>query len=119
MTKRFTLTFDDKIIDNLTGITHDVHSGYDVATNFANLLNNLNDENRMLKKLLKKNDIDFVWHQDYQEPHKDELYIKDNNTEIRLKNRNLFINVFIPDINECFKINYVVTGRKLTRWWDK
>ena len=54
MTKRFTLTFDDKIVDNLTQTTHDVHSGYDVATDFANLLNNLNEENRMLKKLLKK-----------------------------------------------------------------
>ena len=82
-------------------------------------LNRLHEENKELKKLLKKNDVDFRWHQNYQEFDKDELYIKDNNTEIRLKNRNLFINIFVPDINEYFKINYVVVARKLARWWDK
>lgn len=48
--KRFTLTFDDKIVDNLTGIIHDVHSGYDVAMDFTELLNTLNDENEQLKQ---------------------------------------------------------------------
>lgn len=47
--KRFTLTFDDKIVDNLTGIIHNVHSGYDVAMDFSGLLNTLNDENEQLK----------------------------------------------------------------------
>lgn len=81
-------------------------------------LNRLSEENKQLKKLLNKN-IEFKWHQNYQEFDKDELYIKDSNTEVRLKNRNLFINIFIPEIDEYFKINYIVTGRKLTRWWDK
>ena len=47
--KRFTLTFDDKIVDNLTGIIHDVHSGYDVAMDLSGLLNVLNNENEQLK----------------------------------------------------------------------
>ena len=48
--KRFTLTCNDKIIDNLTGIIHDVHNGYDVAIDLSRLLNALNDENEQLKK---------------------------------------------------------------------
>ena len=47
--KRFTLTFDDKIVDNLTGITHNVHSGYDVAMDLSGLLNELNDECEFLE----------------------------------------------------------------------
>lgn len=52
--KRFTLTFDDKIVDNLTGIIHDVHSGYDVAMDLSGLLNVLNDENEQLKQFIKQ-----------------------------------------------------------------
>ena len=48
--KRFTLTFDDNIVDNLTGTTHDVHSGYDVAMDLSDLLNNLHEENKELQK---------------------------------------------------------------------
>ena len=47
--KRFTLTFDDRIVDNLTGITHNVHSGYDVAMDLSGLLNAFHDENEQLK----------------------------------------------------------------------
>mgnify|MGYP006908847070 CR=1 FL=1 len=54
--KRFTLTFDDKIIDNLTGIIHDVHSGYDVAIDLTALLNDLNDENEQLKQVIAENE---------------------------------------------------------------
>ena len=49
MGKRFTLTFDDNIVDNLTGITHNVHSGYDVAMDLIGLLNILHEENIQLK----------------------------------------------------------------------
>lgn len=53
--KRFTLTFDDNIIDNLTGITHNVHSGYDVAMDLSGLLNELHEENQDLEcKLAEK-----------------------------------------------------------------
>jgi len=52
--KRFTLTFDDKIVDNLTGIIHEVHSGYDVAMDLSGLLNDLNDDNEQLKSIIKE-----------------------------------------------------------------
>lgn len=52
--KRFTLTFDDKIVDNLTGIIHDVHSGYTVASNFAKMLNEFDKENEQLKLEIQK-----------------------------------------------------------------
>lgn len=48
--KRFTLTFDDRIVDNLTNVTHDVHSGYDVAMDLSGLLNELSEENEQLKE---------------------------------------------------------------------
>ena len=52
--KRFTLTFDDKIVDNLTGIIHDVHSGYDVAMDLSGLLNELYDENQQYKNRINE-----------------------------------------------------------------
>lgn len=52
--KRFTLTFDDKIVDNLAGIIHEVHSGYDVAMDLSGLLNDLNDDNEQLKSIIKE-----------------------------------------------------------------
>ena len=52
--KRFTLTFDDKIVDNLTGIIHDVHSGYDVAMDLSGLLNELYDENQQLQNRINE-----------------------------------------------------------------
>ena len=58
--KRWALTFDDKIVDNKYNITHDVHSGYDVAFSFMNILNDyeeeyngLKDQNEQLKKELE------------------------------------------------------------------
>ena len=58
--KRFTLTFDDKIVDNLTNVTHDVHSGYDVALDLSNLLNKLWEQtNRFAqynKELVEENE---------------------------------------------------------------
>lgn len=47
--KRWALTFDDKIVDNKYNITHNVHSGYDVAFSFMNILNDYEDECNVLK----------------------------------------------------------------------
>lgn len=67
--KRWTLTFDDKIVDNKYNITHNVHSGYDVALSFMNILNNyedkcnvLKDQNEQLKKENKqlKSEIRYI-----------------------------------------------------------
>lgn len=68
-------------------------------------------ENKQLKEQI--NDITLDWTQNRIEFDKDELYVKDNNTEITLKNKNLFISVFIPKVKETFKFNYIVTGRRL------
>ena len=66
----------------------------------------------MLKQ--KENDIIFSCAQNcYEDFNKDTLHVKDNNTEIRLKNRELFIQVFIPSIKEYMRFKYMVTGRRL------
>ena len=73
------------------------------------------DENEQLKQRLQKiqNSFEVNWTQNYVEFDKDELYIKDNNTEIRLNGTNLFIEVYIPQINEYYRFQYKVTGRSL------
>ena len=91
-------------------ITHndlcDVESIIDV-------LNDYEKENEELKQQLE--DITLNWTQNHTNFDKDELYIKDNNTEITLKNNNLLISVCIPQIKEHFKFHYIVTGRRLER----
>ena len=85
---------------------------------FCKLLNDYFNENNSLQQTneqLKKQitDITFKWNQNYREFDKDILYVKDNNTEIDLKNNNLQIKVFLP--NECVRFNYFVTGRRLEK----
>ena len=80
------------------------------------LLNELSEENEQLKKQL--NDITLEWKQNLIEFNKDELYVKDNNTEITLKNQNLLIQVYIPKIKEHLRFNYIVTGRRLEREYN-
>lgn len=76
----------------------------------------------LVKDLAKKgeqiNDIRLDWNQDYREFNKDTLYIEDHNTKIKLKDGRLYIEVFIPKINEYFRFNYIVTGRKLEREYN-
>lgn len=79
-------------------------------------ISDLECENEQLKKQL--NDITLNWTQNHIEFDKDELYVKDNNTEIILKGGNLFIQVFIPQIQEYFRFNYIVTGRKLEKEYN-
>lgn len=76
-------------------------------------LNRLSDENKQLKQQLQKiqDSFEVSWTQNYIEFDKDKLYIKDNNTEIRLNDRNLFIEVYIPQTNEYYRFRYIVTGR--------
>lgn len=85
---------------------------------FCKLLNDYFNENNSLQQTneqLKKQitNITFKWNQNYREFDKDILYVKDNNTEIDLKNNNLQIKVFLP--NECVRFNYFVTGRRLEK----
>lgn len=73
----------------------------------------LEKENKQLKKQLQKiqDSFEVSWTQNYIEFDKDKLYIQDNNTEIRLDGRNLFIEVYIPQIDEYYRFRYIVTGR--------
>ena len=75
------------------------------------------NENENLKQQLQKiqNSFEVNWTQNYVEFNKDKLHIKDNNTEICLNGANLFIEVYIPQINEYYRFKYRVTGRSLMR----
>ena len=75
----------------------------------------LKKENKELKQMLKQQSDGFeLTHTHYtKEFNKDKLCIKDNNTKIELKNGNLMITVFIPDLNEIRRFHYHVTGRTL------
>lgn len=79
-------------------------------------LNSLVDENKQLKQQI--NDIRLDWNRDYREFNKDTLYIEDHNTKIKLKDGRLYIEVFIPKLDEYFRFNYIVTGRKLEREYN-
>ncbi len=88
------------------------------------LLTSFLDNNKPLSKqevldLLNNFDsIELDWTQNHIEFDKDELYIKDNHTEIKLKDRNLHISVFIPQIEEHLHFHYIVTGRRLEREYN-
>lgn len=75
----------------------------------------LKKENKELKQMLKQQSDGFeLTHTHYtREFNKDKLCIKDNNIKIELGNENLFITVFIPDLNEIRRFHYHVTGRTL------
>lgn len=82
----------------------------------VDILNKLSNENEYLKQQI--NDIRLDWNQDYREFNKDTLYIEDHNTKIKLKDGRLYIEVFIPKLDEYFRFNYIVTGRKLEREYN-
>lgn len=75
----------------------------------------LKKENKELKQMLKQQSDGFkLTHTHYTRKfNKDKLCIKDNNIKIELENENLFITVFIPDLNEIRRFHYHVTGRTL------
>ena len=102
--------------------TYEVHSSSitdtkDEMEDLCLLLNDLHEENEQLKKELQEiqDGFEFNWTQNYTEYDKDTLHIKDSNTEIRLNDRNLFIEVYIPQINEYYRFKYKVTGRSLMK----
>ena len=83
----------------------------------VDLLNELHEENQQLKQRSKQqlNDITLNWTENFTDFDKDELYVRDNNTEIILKNNNLLISVIVPQIEERLKFHYIVTGRRFER----
>lgn len=74
------------------------------------------NKNEQLKQQI--NDIRLDWNQDCREFNKDTLYIEDHNTKIKLKDGILYIEVFIPKINNYFRFNYIVTGRRLEKEYN-
>ena len=80
-------------------------------------MNTLNDENEQLKQQLHEiqNSFELNWTQNYEEFNKDKLYLKDTNTKLCLDGENLFIEVYIPQINEYYRFRYRVIGRNLMR----
>lgn len=81
------------------------------------MLNDYADENEQLKEQLKSIEDDFELSYTEKLGHfnKDKLIVKDTHTKIYLDGRNLFIEVYIPQINEYYRFKYSVTGRNLMR----
>lgn len=100
---------DEKVKNTLEDLFYSEVKEYDLAKENRKLKR----ENEQLKQQI--NDIRFDWSQDYREFHKDTLYIEDHNTKIKLKDGRLYIDVFIPELGEYFRFDYIVTGRKLEK----
>ena len=122
--KRFVCYFDDILkkwcVQNTDSLDMHYVADESMGEEFAHLLNlyqqtldKVEKENWQLKKQLQKiqDSFEVSWTQNYIEFDKDKLYIKDNNTEIRLDDRNLFIEVYIPQTDEYYRFRYIVTGR--------
>ena len=122
--KRFVCYFDDILkkwcVQNTNSLDMHYVANEQMGAEFAHLLNlyqqtldNVEKENWQLKKQLQKiqDSFEVSWTQNYIEFDKDKLYIKDNNIEIRLDDRNLFIEVYIPQTDEYYRFRYIVTGR--------
>lgn len=83
----------------------------------ADLLNGLADENEQLKEQLKsiEDGFEFSCTENHTEFDKDKLIVKDTHTKIHLDGRYLFIEVYIPQIDEFYRFKYTITGKSLMR----
>lgn len=81
----------------------------------VNLLNTLSEENKQLKKQLDdiENSYEFRCTQNRVEIDKDEIHVKDTHSYIQLKGRNLFMEFYLPQINEYMRFQYTITGKSL------
>lgn len=110
--KRFKETISTGIVtDTLTGEEYNCEMR--IHDDFLELVNTISAENERLKKQI--NDITVNYTKNRVDFDKDELYARDNNIEIDLKNRNLSIIIYIPSIKEYLKLHYVVTGKSFER----
>jgi len=73
-------------------------------------------QNHELKQLLKQQSEGFqcTIEENYTEFNKDKIYIKDNNTQINLKNGKIDIIIYIPQINDIKRFSYFITGKTIT-----
>ena len=122
--KRFVCYFHDILkkwcVQNTNSLDMHYVADEPMGEEFAHLLNlyqqtldKVEKENWQLKQQLQKiqDSFEVSWTQNYIEFDKDKLYIRDHNTEIRLDDRNLFIEVYIPQTDEYYRFRYIVTGR--------
>lgn len=110
--KRFKETISTGIVtDTVTGKEYNCEMR--IHDDFLELVNTISAENERLKKQI--NDITVNYTKNRVDFDKDELYARDNNIEIDLKNRNLSITIYIPSIKEYLKLHYVVTGKNFER----
>ena len=113
--KRFKETISTGIVtDTLTEKEYNCEMRID--DDFLELVNNISSENEQLKKQI--NDITINYTENRIEFDKDELYVRDNNIEIDLKNKNLSITICIPSIKEYLKLHYIVTGKSFEREYE-
>ena len=113
--KRFKETISTGIVtDTLTEKEYNCEMRID--DDFLELVNTISAENEQLKEQI--NDITIKYTENRIEFDKDELYVRDNNIEIDLKNKNLSITICIPSIKEYLKLHYIVTGKSFAREYE-
>ena len=108
--------------DAAEGICRRLNDQQDEINHLSNfglhvILDKKNKEIEQLKQQLKsiEDDFKFSCSENYTEFNKDKLYVKDTHTKIHLHNRNLFIEVYIPQIDEFYRFKYTITGKSLMR----
>lgn len=99
--------FKTKIIDKEVVYDEDNCKYYDNPNELIKLLNELSEENKRLT------DFSFRYTENYSEFNKDKLEVEDIHTKINLNNGKLAIKVFVPETNDWFTFNYIVTGRRV------
>ena len=118
--KRFTYEYDEyagNLFDNKMNTFYHIEDSDENIEILCDRLNWLVEENEQLKTQLQEiqNSFEFNCTQNYEEFNKDKLYLKDTNTKLCLDGENLFIEVYISQINEYYRFKYRVTGRSLMR----
>ena len=134
--KRFTYEYNGNLFDNKMNTFYHIEDSEENIEVLCDRLNWLVEENEQLKQQLKTKvivnkqyeelqrvkkeneklrDIRLNYSENHREFNKDKLYFKDNNIEIDLKNNNLDITIFIPQIKEFLRFSYFVTGKNLER----
>ena len=112
MSERFKYYFPSQVIkDKKTG------QRYYGNKLLSELLNKLSEENEQLKQQLKniEDSFKFSCTENHTDFNKDKLIIKDTHTKIHLDNKNLFIEVYIPQFDEFYRFKYTITGKSLMR----
>ena len=110
MTKKRFQIYGDMVEDTLGIIPVTVWPIKKQQQKYCDEMNKLHEENVVLKRKLE--DFSFLVHEHpLEEFYKDSLYIKDAHTEIKLKDREIIIKVYVPPLDDFFIFKYTVTGK--------